>query len=122
MKDKYIDEKFEWQEEDEEQPVFVTVVDSETGAEAEYFQEFVLPVNGKNFALLLPPEALEHECCEDEECSCHENNYDEDEFPPVVARVEFDENGEMKYFEPTDEEYEEFMEAYNALEQVEDEV
>ena len=121
MKEIDINEQFELAEAAEDQPVVVTIVNSETGEEIEYTQDLVLPVAGKTFALLVPLEELEHNCCEDEACSCHHHDEEDDETAAIVARMDFDENGEPRYVEPTDEEYEIFLKAYEDLDFDEDE-
>ena len=72
-------------------------------------EEMIIPYNGKNFAVLV---AIDEDCCEDEECACHHHEEDEDDYC-IIARVDFDENGEAVYVAPTDEEYEAVAELYD---------
>ncbi len=112
-KDKPMDE--EKMEDDE---VIVVMTDDE-GNEYYYAQELVLQVEGEKYALLVPT------CADDEEghCHCHEHDHedDEDEDSAFFAKVVLDESGEEAYIEPTDEEFEAVVAAYDALMEEEDE-
>ncbi len=112
-KDKPMDEE---QMEDDE--VIVVMTDDE-GNEYYYAQELVLQVEGEKYALLVPT------CADDEEghCHCHEHDHedDEDEDSAFFAKVVLDESGEEAYIEPTDEEFEAVVAAYDALMEAEDE-
>lgn len=110
-KDKPMDEE---QMEDDE--VIVVMTDDE-GNEYYYAQELVLQVGGDKYALLVPT------CADDEEehCHCHEHEDDEDEDSAFFAKVVLDESGEEAYIEPTDEEFEAVVAAYDALMEEEDE-
>ncbi len=112
-KDKPMDEE---QMEDDE--VIVVMTDDE-GNEYYYAQELVLQVEGEKYALLVPT------CADDEEghCHCHEHDHedDEDEDSAFFAKVVLDESGEEAYIEPTDEEFEAVVAAYDALMEEEDE-
>ena len=77
------------QEEAEE--VDVVVLTDEQGNESYFMEEMIIPYNGKSFAVLV---AIDEYCCEDEDDYC------------IIARIDFDENGEAVYVGPTDEEYE----------------
>ncbi len=97
------------QEEAEE--VDVVILTDEDGNESYFMEEMVIPYNGKNFAVLV---GIDDECCEDEECDCHHHHEeDEDDDIAIIARIDFDENGEAVYVGPTDEEYEAVSELYD---------
>lgn len=89
------------QEEAEGEEVDVVVLTDEDGNESYFMEEMVIPYNGKSYAILV---ALD-DCCEDEECDCHDHDH-EDEDSCIIARIDFDENGEAVYVGPTDEEFE----------------
>ena len=93
------------QEEAEE--VNVVVLTDDQGNEGYFMEEMIIPYDGKNFAVLV---AIDEDCCEDEECECH---YHEEDDYCIIARVDFDENGEAVYVAPTDEEYEAVAELYD---------
>lgn len=93
----------------------VIVLKDEEGNEMYFVEDFIFPVGKKTFAILINVT----EQCDDEECGCHEHHHDEEcdcEEEAILARVEFDEEGNPQYVAPTDEEYEEAMTAYDALE------
>lgn len=93
----------------------VVVVTDEDGNEFYYREEMILPVDGKKFAILVP---LSNEGdCEDESCDCCEGD-DTDVF---VARIDIDENGEEVYVDPTDEEFDAVLSAYEEAVEEEDE-
>ena len=95
------------QEEAEE--VNVVVLTDDQGNEGYFMEEMIIPYNGKNFAVLV---AIDEDCCEDEDCECHHHEEDEDDYC-IIARIDFDENGEAVYVAPTDEEYEAVAELYD---------
>lgn len=98
---------------DDEEAIVVTITDDE-GNETEFIQEMVVPVGDKQFAVLV---ALDDCDCEDEECECHhdhEHGEEEDE-NVIIARIDYDEDGEPIYVAPTDEEFEAFQETYENL-------
>lgn len=104
------------EEQMEDDEVIVVMTDDE-GNEYYYVQELVLQVDGDKYALLVPT-------CEDEDeehCHCHEHDDDDDEDSAFFAKVVLDESGEEAYIEPTDEEFEAVIEAYDALMSEEDE-
>ena len=93
--------------ETEEQIVIMT---DEEGNEFYYREEMVIPVDDKNFAMLVAIDAC---ACEDEDCNCE---HEEDEDPDVfIARVDFDEDGEPIYLDPTDEEFEAVKAVYDKM-------
>ena len=90
-------------QEEEFEDIIVTFTDDD-GKEHYYIQEMVIPVADKRFALLV---GLKDD--DDlEECEVDEDNV-------LIAKIVVDENGEDEYIEPTDEEYDQAEEAYNAL-------
>ena len=100
------------EEQMEDDEIIVVMTDDE-GNEYYYVQELILEVQGDKYALLVPT------CEADEEeghCSCHEHNHEEDEDDAAFfAKMVLDESGEEAYIEPTDEEFEAVMAAYEAL-------
>lgn len=96
--------------EEVEDEVPVVVITDEEGNETYFSEERVIPIGKKNFALLVPLEDCD---CEDEECACH--HHDDGEVSVFIARMEFDEDGEPIYLEPTEEEYRAVTEAYNKM-------
>lgn len=95
---------------DEEEIVVIT---DEDGKEMYFREEMVIPVGEKSFAVL---SALEiDDCdCDDEECHCHDGEDDDDD-NVIIARIEFDEDGNEIYLGPTDEEFDEVKAAYEKL-------
>ncbi|MEI6286924.1 MAG: DUF1292 domain-containing protein [Bacillota bacterium] len=82
----------------------VIVFNDDEGNEYFYQEDIVIPLDGKQFAILVP---LESECdCEDD-CDC--------EVDLVVARVDIDEQGEAVYVETTDEEYDAVVAEYEKI-------
>ncbi len=96
----------------EEEEVDVVVLTDEQGNESYFMEEMVIPYNGKNFAVLV---GIDDDCCEDEECDCHDHDHDEEEDVCIIARIDFDENGEAVYVGPTDEEYEAVAALYDEM-------
>lgn len=95
----------------EDEVIVVTITDDH-GHEMDFMQEMVIPVGDKNFAILVGLD----DGCEDEECECHHHHdEDDDDDNVIIARIDFDENGEAIYVAPTDEEFEAVQEAYNNL-------
>ena len=95
---------------DEEEIVVIT---DEDGNEMYFREEMVIPVGEKSFAVLSALDA--DDCgCEDEECHCHDEE-DDDEDNVIIARIDFDEDGNEIYLGPTDEEFEEVKAAYEKL-------
>ena len=92
--------------------IIVVMTDNE-GNEYYYVQELILEVQGDKYALLVPT------CEEDDEeghCHCHDHNHEEDdEDSAFFAKMVLDESGEEAYIEPTDEEFEAVLAAYEAL-------
>ncbi|MCD8199245.1 MAG: DUF1292 domain-containing protein [Phascolarctobacterium sp.] len=83
----------------------IVVISDEEGNESYFFEEMVIPVGNKNYAIL--------SCIDNESCDCVDGECDEDSV--VIARLEFDENGEPVYLDPTDKEFEEVKETYGKL-------
>lgn len=91
----------------------IVVITDDEGNELYFREEMVVPVGKKNFAILAQINLEDCEC-EDEDCHCHEHEEDEEE-NVIIARIEFDENGEEVYLAPTDEEFDEVKAAYEKL-------
>ena len=100
-------------EEQVEDDEVIVVMTDDDGNEYYYVQELILEVQGDKYALLVPT-------CEDEEeegnCHCHEHDHeDEDEDAAFFAKIVLDESGEETYIEPTDEEFDAVLAAYESL-------
>ena len=65
-----------------------------------------------NYLSLKTQSILVGEACEDEECECHDEN---DEPDVYIARIDFDEDGEAIYLDPTEEEFEAVKTAYEEM-------
>ncbi len=97
----------------EDDEIIVVMTDDE-GNDYYYVQELILEVQGDKYALLVPT-------CSDEEaeeghCGCHDHEHEEDDDDAAFfAKMVLDESGEEAYIEPTDEEFEAVMAAYEAL-------
>ena len=91
----------------------IVVITDDEGNELYFREEMVVPVGKKKFAILAQINLEDCEC-EDEDCHCHEHEEDEEE-NVIIARIEFDENGEEVYLAPTDEEFDEVKAAYEKL-------
>jgi len=89
----------------EDQEAIVVITD-EKGEESYYREEMVIPLERKNFALLVEITAPEDETDQQEEDA--EDNV-------IVARIDFDEDGEPIYLDPTEEEFAMVKEAYDKL-------
>ncbi len=98
---------------DEEEMDNIVVITDEEGNESYFAEEMVIPIGDKNFAILVGIDA--DDCCEDEECHCHDHEEGEDDENVIIARIEFDEDGEPVYVGPTDEEFEQVKAAYEQL-------
>lgn len=98
----------------EEEMDNVVVITDEEGNESYFVEEMVIPVGNKNFAILV---GVDMDCCEDDECHCHDHEHGEDDEDEnvIIARVEFDEDGEPVYVGPTDEEFEAVKAEYEKL-------
>ena len=94
------EEKDLLQTEDQEAVVVIT---DEEGNESYYLEEMVIPIDNKNFALLtqIPEE--------------DDTDPDEAEDNVIIARMDFDENGEPVYLDPTDEEFDAVRRAYEEI-------
>lgn len=73
-----------------EEEVICVVLTDEQGNEHEFYQDMVITVDDKQFAVLVP---MEDCCCEDDDCDCHE--HDEEEDTCVIARMDFDETAKL---------------------------
>ena len=77
-----------------------------------YVEEMIVPVDGKNFALLVELKK-EHAHCDNCGCDCDCGCDDDDEV--IIAKVIVNEDGKEEYIEPTDEEFDRFLEIYENL-------
>lgn len=93
----------------------IVVITDKEGNESYFAEEMVIPVGDKNFAILVGIDV--DGCCEDEECCCHdhEDGEEDDDENVIIARMEFDEDGEPVYVAPTDEEFEQVKAAYEQI-------
>lgn len=100
------DKEMEMMDEEEQ----IVVMSDDEGNEYYYREEMIIPLGDKNFSLLVPIDECE---CDEEECECHDEESDE---PDVfIARIDFDEEGEAVYLDPTEEEFEAVKEAYEKM-------
>ncbi|MBP2652981.1 MAG: hypothetical protein H6Q73_550 [Firmicutes bacterium] len=98
----------------EEEPI--VVMTDEEGNEYYYREEVIIPVGEKRFAVLVP--IAVDDACDCSSCGC---GCDDEETDVFIARIDVDESGEEIYVDPTDEEFEEVRQAYEALIDEEDE-
>lgn len=94
------EEKDMLQTEDQEAVVVIT---DEEGNESYYLEEMVIPMDNKNFALLT-------QIPEDDD-----TDPDDAEDNVIIARMDFDDNGDPVYLDPTDEEFEAVRKAYDEI-------
>ena len=91
----------------------VVIITDEEGNEYNYVEEMVFPAGKDEYAILVGIDGDEGGCGEehihDEDCECDE------EIDVILAKVVKDENGEIEYIEPTDEEFEIAQKAYEEL-------
>ncbi len=97
---------------DNDENTIVVITDDE-GNEYNYAEEMVFPAGGDQYAILVSMDG--DDCgCEDhvhedeEECGCEEVDV-------ILAKVVKNEDGEVEYIEPTDEEFEIAQQAYEDL-------
>ena len=88
--------------ETEDQEAVVVITDDE-GNETYYLEEMVIPMDNKNFALLT-------QIPEDDD-----TDPDDAEDNVIIARMDFDDNGDPVYLDPTDEEFEAVRKAYEEI-------
>lgn len=81
----------------------VVVITDEQGNESYYLEEMVIPMDNKNFALLT-------QVPEDDD-----TDPDDAEDNVIIARMDFDDNGDPVYLDPTDEEFEAVRKAYEEI-------
>ena len=108
-------------EEQMEDDEIIVVMTDDDGNEYYYVQELILEVQGDKYALLVP--TCEDDEEEDGQCHCHEHHHKEEDEDDAAffAKIVLDESGEEAYIEPTDEEFEAVLAAYEALIDEEDE-
>ncbi len=83
-----------------QEEVSVVTLTAPDGTETEFAEDVIIPFNGKQFAALVEiPQSAE----------------DESEPDIILARMETDENGEISYVPPTDEEFEAVAEIYENM-------
>ena len=92
----------------------VVVITDEEGNEYNYVEEMVFPAGDDEYAILVSIDGDECACGEehahhDDECCC------EEEVDVILAKIVKDENGEVEYIEPTEEEFEIAQQAYEEL-------
>lgn len=88
---------------EEEDLADVVVMTDDKGNETYFYEEMVFPVGRENFAVLVQFDPEAEEAPEEEE----EN--------VVIAKVQFDADGEPEYVDPTEEEFEAARAAYEKL-------
>ena len=100
-------------DEAEDDEIVVVMTDDE-GNEFYYIQDVILEVDGEKYALLVPDGCYddEHEC---DEHGCDGHECDDEDDAAFFAKIVLDESGEEAYVEPTDEEFDRVLEAYEAL-------
>jgi len=87
----------------------VVVMTDEEGNEYYYREDMIIPIDDKRFAILVPID-IEDECeCGEDTCGCC------DDVDAVIARIDKDADGEDVYVDPTDEEYEQVVKAYDEI-------
>ncbi|WP_425440864.1 DUF1292 domain-containing protein [Sporolituus thermophilus] len=84
--------------------------EDEEGNKEQFIQEMIIEIGEKRFAILVPFNEEEDCCCEGEPCDCDEEGTD-----AFIARIDKGEDGEDIYVDPTDEEYEQVLQAYEEL-------
>lgn len=84
--------------EKKEDPIIITITGPD-GSEKDYVQDTVIPLSGKEFAVLVSIPESE----------------DEEEPDIILARIDINENGEAEYVPPTDEEYDAVADIYDAM-------
>lgn len=92
----------------------VVVITDEEGNEYNYVEEMVFPAGEDQYAILVSIDG-EGCCCEDHDHEEHVHDDEEcgcEEVDVILAKVVKDENGEVVYIEPTDEEFEIAQAAY----------
>lgn len=81
----------------------ITITDDD-GNETYYEEDVIIPYNGKNFAVLISIPS------EDEE-----EGHQHDEPEAIIARIEEDENGELSFEAPEDEEFDAVADIYSQM-------
>lgn len=97
-------------EDDDE--IIVAITDEE-GNESYYAEEMRLTVDGDKYALLIPVgEDAEHD---------EDSDGDDEDDDAFFAKIVMDEDGDEAYVEPTDDEFDAVLAAYDALMEEEEE-
>ena len=102
---------------DDEENVVIEITDDETGEKFYFEQEQILEVDGNRYALLVEIPVDDDECG----CGCEHDHDDDDVLNARFAKIVTNSDGEDEYIEPTDEEFEAAVKAYDALWDEEDE-
>ena len=90
-------------------------IQGEDGNKYYFVEELVFPVGEDKYVSLVSIDGDECDCCceeehiHDEECDCDEED------KVILAKIVKDENGEVEYINPTDEEFEIAQKAYEEL-------
>lgn len=87
---------------EELEEIQVITITGDDGSEEYYAEAVTLDIDGKTFAILVPFHDEEDEPVEDDE-------------EAIIARLDTDENGEVEYVAPTDEEFEAVAHAYEHM-------
>lgn len=98
------------QEQEEEEFDDVIVFTDDEGNEHAFYEEQQFVVGKNTYAVLvgLPEDTC---ACGEDDCHCHDN----DEEAAILAKVEFDKDGVPVYVEPSEKEFKEAKDAYDAL-------
>lgn len=94
----------------ENQEIFeddIVEMHDEEGNSYIYRQEEVFAVGDDKYAVLVPEDEHEHQC----ECGCEHD----DEVAAIIAKIVVNDDGEEEYIDPTDEEFDAAVKAYDAL-------
>lgn len=84
--------------------------ETEDGEIERFIQEVIIEIGEKRFAILVPFDEEGHCHCEGEPCDCDEEGTD-----AFIARIDKDDKGEDIFVDPTEEEYEEVLQAYEEM-------
>jgi uncharacterized protein YrzB (UPF0473 family) len=86
----------------------IVVMTDENGNESYFVEDVVIPIGEDTFALLVSITKEEFE-------SGEINSQDDENVDVFVAKIGFDENNETIYVDPSEEEFQAFQVAYEAL-------
>ncbi|MCH4179095.1 MAG: DUF1292 domain-containing protein [Megasphaera sp.] len=88
---------------EELEEVQVVTITGDDGSEEYYAEAATLDIDGKTFAILVPFSEEEEDADEDTDAEA------------IIARIDTEENGEVVYVAPTDEEFEAAAHAYEHM-------